>query len=259
MKAIVQTTIKYTLSVIFGFLLATNAKAQNPESLMAKANSLYNEGSYDSAAAIYNSIIDQNYSSATLYYNLGNTYYKLNNYPMSIYYYEKSLKLDPKNEDTKHNLDIAKQFIKDKIEPMPEFFVKTWWNNLSNMFSTDLWSIVSLILLATSLACIFIYITAKNIVIRKSTFFISLLMIILTICSFSITTKKYKYINSQNEGIIINPTITVKSSPSSSSVDLFVLHEGSKVKILDQTDNWEKVKIDNGSIGWLPSTSIIKY
>ena len=84
-------------------------------------------------------------------------------------------------------------------------------------------------------------------------------MIILTVCSLSISVKKYNYINSNNEGIIIIPTITVKSSPSTSSVDLFVLHEGSKVKILDNTDGWEKIKIANGSIGWMPTSAVIKY
>ena len=84
-------------------------------------------------------------------------------------------------------------------------------------------------------------------------------MIILMTSSLSISAKKYNYISTHNEGIIITPTITIKSSPSTSGVDLFVLHEGSKVKILDNTDGWEKIKIANGSIGWLPSTSVIKY
>ena len=90
-------------------------------------------------------------------------------------------------------------------------------------------------------------------------FFTSLILIIITTISFSISAKKSNYINSHNEGIIIKPTITIKSSPSSSSVDLFVLHEGSKVKILDNAGEWDKIKIANGSIGWLPSEAIIKY
>ena len=96
--------------------MATETKAQKPEELLAKANTLYNESAYDSAAVVYESIINKGYSSATLFYNLGNTYYKIGNYPLAIYYYEKSLKLDPKNEDTKHNIEIAQAFISDKIE-----------------------------------------------------------------------------------------------------------------------------------------------
>ena len=113
--------------------MTIEAKAQNPEELLAKANTLYNESAYDSAAVVYESIINKGYSSATLFYNLGNTYYKIGNYPLAIYYYEKSLKLDPKNEDTKHNIEIAQAFISDKIESVPEFLLKhNFWNIFDN-------------------------------------------------------------------------------------------------------------------------------
>lgn len=256
-----RTTHIIRLAIMFvtALLMTTEVKAQKPEELLAKANTLYNESAYDSAAVIYESIINKGYSSATIYYNLGNTYYKLRNYPLAIYYYEKSLKLDPKNEDTKHNIEIAKVFISDKIESVPEFFVKTWLKNISNTFSIGTWSIITLVVFGILLICLFFYFTTRTRIVKKSMFFASLLMIILTISSFCISTKKYNYIKSHNEGIIITPTITVKSSPSSTSVDLFVLHEGSKVKILDTTDNWDKIKIANGSVGWLPSSTIIRY
>ena len=259
MKATAQTIIRLALLLVIGFSISFETKAQKPEELMAKGNSLYNENAYDSAATVYKKIIDQGYSSATLYYNLGNTYYKLRNYPLAIFYYEKSLKLDPNNEDTRHNIETAKLFLTDKIESVPEVFIKTWWNKLSNMFSINVWAVISLIALGILLISLFFYLTAKTRGLKKSMFFIGIFMIILTICSFSISTKKYNYFKSQNEGIVITPTITIKSSPSSSSVDLFVLHEGAKVMVLDKTDQWEKIKIANGSIGWLPSSAIIKY
>lgn len=237
----------------------TEANAQNLENAFSKANELYNQNAYDSAAVVYEDIINKGYSSAELYYNLGNTYYKMGNYPMSILYYEKSLKLDPNNEETKHNIGIAREFISDKIEPLPELFIKKWWDGLSNLFTLNTWSIITLIITACLLISLFFYMTAKSRMLKKSMFFTSILFILLTICTFSIATNKYNYMRSNNEGIIITPTITVKSSPSSSSVDLFVLHEGSKVKILDRTGEWEKIKIANGSVGWLPSSTIIKY
>lgn len=245
--------------IVFGLLFTMKAEAQTAEGLMSRANTLYNESAYDSAAAVYEDIIGMGYSSAVLYYNLGNTYYKLRDYPMAIYYYEKSLKLDPNNEDTKHNIDIANAFISDKIEAVPTLFLKNWWNNLSNSFSANTWAVISLIILVLLLASLFIYLTTKTRFIKKSMFFSCIILIIILICSFTISAQKYNYIKSQNEGIIITPTITVKSSPSSTSVDLFVLHEGSKVKVLDRADEWEKIKIANGSIGWIPSSSVIKY
>ena len=134
MNAITPTIKKLFLLFIIGFSLLFKVNAQNPEELLTKANSLYNENAFDSALVIYQNIIEDGYSSATLYYNIGNTYYKLRNYPLAVYYYEKSLKLEPNNEDTKHNIEIAKLFLTDKIEAVPELFIKTWWNNLSNTF-----------------------------------------------------------------------------------------------------------------------------
>lgn len=247
------------MMLLIGCLIVSKAEAQTPEELFVKANELYNEHAYDSAARAYENIINKGYSSAELYYNLGNSYYKLRNYPKAILYYEKSLKLEPNNEDTKHNIEIAKAFISDKIESVPDLFIKTWWNKLSNLLTLNSWAIVSIIILGCMLICIFIYLTSRTRTLKKSMFFASLIFIMLTICTFSISTKKYNYIKSNKEGIIMVSTITVKSSPSLSSVDLFVLHEGTKVKILDNTGEWEKIKIANGSIGWIPSSTMIKY
>ncbi len=259
MKANRKIITQFVLLFIIGFSMVFEARAQKPEELLTKANSLYNENAFDSALVVYKDIVEQGYSSSTLYYNIGNTYYKLRNYPLAIYYYEKSLKLNPNNDDTKHNIEIAQLFLTDKIEAVPELFVKTWWNNLSNIFTLNVWSIITLVLIGLLLTCLFFYITAKTRGLKKSMFFTGLILILFTICSFSISVKKYNYISTNNEGIIIIPTITIKSSPSNSSVDLFVLHEGSKVKILDNADGWEKIKIANGSIGWLPTSSVIKY
>lgn len=258
MRSKINITIRL-IAIIFVGTLFSEVKAQNPETLLQEANALYNNNAYDSAAVVYESIINKGYSSAELYYNLGNTYYKLRNYPLAILYYEKSLKLDPQNEDTKHNIEIAQMFITDKIEPIPEFFLKNWWNIISDNFTLNTWAIITIVIFFLLLLTVFLYITAKSKAMRKVTFFVGITFIILTICSFTISIQKYNYYTSHNEGIIISPTITVKSSPSETSVDLFVLHEGSKVKILDQTDDWNKIKIANGSIGWLPSSTIIRY
>ena len=134
------------IMLFIGCFITSKAEAQKPEELFIKANELYNQSAYDSAAKVYEKIINQGYSSAELYYNLGNTYYKLGNYPMAILYYEKSLKLNPNNEDTKNNIEIARAFISDKIEAVPELFIKTWWNELSNLFTRNTWAIISLLI-----------------------------------------------------------------------------------------------------------------
>ena len=106
---------------------------------------------------------------------------------------------------------------------------------------------------------LFGYFTARTKRTRKITFFTGILALILVICSLIFASQKHKYINEHNEAIVMTPTITVKSSPSSSGVDLFVLHEGTKVEIIDNADKWDKIKIADGSVGWMPSTASIKY
>ncbi len=142
---------------------------------------------------------------------------------------------------------------------MPLVFLMTWWINISNWFSINQWATISLILFGLTLALIFLYLTTKTAWIKKTTFFSTILCILLCICSFTISAQKYNDAYKFEEGIIISSTITIKSSPSATSVDLFVLHEGTKVEILDNIDGWEKIKIANGNTGWLPSNSVIKF
>lgn len=225
----------------------------------AKANYYYNESRYDTAVIIYERIMEEGFVSAPLLYNIGNTYFKMRNYPMAILYYEKALKLDPTNKEIKQNLAIANALITDKIEPMPVFFLTKWWRNIGNQLSANGWAGASLKLFGLLLILLFVYFTARTRGVRKASFFTSILVIILFVCSLIFAYQKHQYLNEQNEAIVMTPTITVKSSPSSSGVDLFVLHEGTKVEIMDKADNWDKIKISDGSVGWMPSSASIKY
>ena len=225
----------------------------------AKANFYYNESRYDTALVIYEGILEDGYVSAPLLYNIGNTYFKMRNYPMAILNYEKALKLEPNNEEIKQNLAIANALITDKIEPMPVFFLTRWWRNIGNLLSANGWAKASLELLGVLLVLLFLYFTTRTRGIRKATFFASIIVILLFICSLIFASQKRSYIDEHNEAIVMVPTITVKSAPSSSGVDLFVLHEGTKVEIIDNTDSWDKIKIADGSVGWMPATSTIKY
>lgn len=243
---------------LLGFSSLTFAQ-EDLNAYFIQANALYNEGKYDSALVTYNQILDQEMASAALYYNVGNTYYKLREYPMAILNYEKALQLDPNNEDIRTNLQIANLKVVDKIEPVPTLFFVKWWNNLRMLFSANAWAAVSLGLFALLLLCIFLFFTSRSTGLRKTGFFTGLIVLLLLVVSVLFSVQKYNGLRHQDEAIVMTPTITVKSSPSESSVDLFVLHEGAKVAILDVANDWNKVKIANGSVGWLPSNSMISY
>ena len=230
---------------------------QNQE--FERANYYYNEARYDTAVIIYENIINEGYVSAPLLYNVGNAYFKLRDYPMAILNYEKALKIDPDNEEIKQNLAIANALITDKIEPVPEFFLSKIWRHIGDKLSANEWAILSLLLVALVLIVLFIYLTARTRGLKKSMFFASILLILICLCSIIFASQKRDYMLEHNDAIIMMPTITVKSAPSSSGTDLFVLHEGTKVRIMDVTDNWNKIKIADGSVGWLPSSCMTRY
>ncbi len=248
----------YLLVVVM--VAALGMKAQTiQDQEFAKANYYYNESRYDTAVVIYERILEEGFVSAPLLYNIGNTYFKMRNFPMAILNYEKALKIDPTNDEIKQNLAIANALITDKIEPMPVFFMTKWWRNIGNQLSANGWAEATLMLFGLLLLLLFVYFTAHTKGVRKATFFSSILVIMLFVCSIIFAYQKYNYLNEHNEAIVMTPTITIKSSPSSSGVDLFVLHEGTKVEIMDNADNWDKIKIADGSVGWMPSSASIKY
>lgn len=230
-----------------------------PNQEFEKANFYYNEARYDTAVVIYEGIIDEGYVSAPLLYNIGNAYFKMKNYPMAILNYEKALKIEPNNEDIKQNLAIANALITDKIEPVPEFFLKKAWKNMGARLTANQWATLSLILIGLVLTVLFIYLTTRTRGIKKSMFFVGILLIIISLCSIIFASQRWRHMNEHNEAIVMIPTITVKSSPSSSGTDLFVLHEGTKVDVMDRADSWNKIKIADGSVGWLPSSCIIRF
>ena len=127
-------SLKY-ISIIFAIIifgLIPEVKAQKPKEIFEQANFYYNEGVYDTAIILYESILDKDLISSALLYNLGNAYYKSGNYPKAILNYEKALKISPNDEDIKTNLAMANLFITDKIEAVPQVFLKTWWINIRN-------------------------------------------------------------------------------------------------------------------------------
>jgi len=226
------------------------------DTLISRANQAYNQGLYDSAITLYTTVLDEGLESNELYYNMGNAYFKSNKLPSAILYYEKAKKLSPNDEDVNFNLSIANSMIVDKIEKVPELFYKQWWNYFYNAFNEDMWTILSIISWLILLVLIGVFILTKSRSIKKVSFYLGLLFILISVATFGLSSQKYYYTKENKEAIIFTPTITAKSSPTLSAVDLFVIHEGTKVRIVDEVQGWAKIKIRNGSIGWLPVDSM---
>lgn len=229
---------------------------QQAEATFAQANHYYNEAIYDSALIAYHSVLDSGLASAALYYNMGNTYFKLRDFPSAILYYEKARKLAPADEDILFNIGLANNMIVDRIEPIPQMFYRIWWNQFYGLFDADTWAWISVVFFVLTLALLLLYRVADRLFWRKLGFFGGLLLLLLFIGSFGLASQKFYYTQEVSEAIIFAPTITVKSAPSANSVDLFVLHEGTKVLLLEEVEDWAKIRIANGSVGWLPYESM---
>ncbi|MCK9205258.1 MAG: tetratricopeptide repeat protein, partial [Bacteroidales bacterium] len=256
--SIVNTFMRRFFIVVFLLLSFHLVFAGEEQALILKANRAYSAGAYTDAVNTYKKVIALGWESPELYYNLGNAFFKLNDFPNAILWYERAKRLDPGNEDIDFNLKVSNNKIADKIEPLPELFYKRWYFGLVQVFAIDTWARIGVILFITALACGALYMASRILFLRKVGFWTGLCTLLLAIFSLIFAWSGHSALQSAGEAIIFTPTITVKSSPDEKSTDLFVVHEGSKVKLLDNISGWYEIKIANGSVGWLPASSLEK-
>lgn len=221
------------------------------DQLANSANRAYAEGNYLQAIEQYEQILQEGYESSVLYYNLGNAFFKMNNMPSALLYYEKAMKLDPTDESTRFNLELANSRIIDKIEPLPQFFLKTWTASLRNQFSPDQWANGAIAGFILFLAALFIFIVSGNVTHRKVAFSLGITFLVVVTAAVIFGYSGYKEYRNKDTAIVFTPTVTVKSSPNEQSVDLFVIHEGTKVWILDALGDWSEIRLANGNVGWV--------
>ena len=250
---------RYTLLLILALLSFAGKAQQTANDWFEQANAAYNMGNYDSARIVYEKILATDVESVPLYLNLVNTYYKMREYPMAIYYYEKALKLDPSNEDVQTNLAIANHAIVDKIEPVPQSFIVRGWRNARASLSGDQWAWCSIVFFALLLVSAFLFLRSRKMGVRKLGFFAGMVFLLAFALSVIFAAQLKHASETQDQAIIMAPTVTVKSSPNEASVDLFVLHEGTKVTVLETSNGWNKVKIANGSVGWLEVDKMLSF
>ena len=246
-----------TLLIILLFSAGTAFSSVEQVNL-AKANKAYSAGSYNVAADLYQSVVAAGYASPELFYNMGNTYFKMNDYARAILWYERARRLDPGNEDINFNLNVANTKISDKIEPLPELFYKRWFNGLLQLFSVDTWAMMCVFMFIAGLSGLVLYIASRVLILRKFGFWSAFSLFFLSGFSFLFAWSGYNFTKSASEAIVFAPTITVKSSPDEKSTDLFVIHEGTKIRLLDNISGWYEIRIANGSVGWLPESSLEK-
>ena len=245
--------MKLLYTIFFSFVVALSAIAQTK----AEADNLYKEERYQAAAAAYEQLLKNDEVTAELYYNLGNAYYKMDNIPLAVLNYERASLLSPGDGDIRANLALARSKTIDKVTPSSEMFFVIWWHDLCNIMSCHAWSILAILSFALMLIGVLVYFFASNITLRKVGVYGAMgLLVVVVISNLSAYTQNRSFLN-RNTAIVLAPAVSVKSSPNDSSTDLFLIHEGSKVEILDASmDKWREVKFEEGKQGWVPVSAI---
>ena len=241
--------------ILIAILFATfTLSAQND--LLQQANEAYVKSDFQTAAGLYEELLKANGESATVYYNLGNSYYKLNKIAPSILNFERALLLEPGNNDIRFNLEIAKLKAVDRIEPVGDFFLTEWFRSIQNLLNTDDWSIFSIVCFILLITCLFFFFFSRRIFLKKLGFYASMVLFIGVVSGNCFAYNQKQKLTRRNEAIIFVPTITIKSSPDNSGTDLFILHEGTKVKLKSKLGNWNEIETADGNVGWIKSSEI---
>jgi len=241
----------YILSFLFSFGLFAQNKV-----LFEQGNALYNDGKYAEAISKYESVLDTKNHSADLYFNLANAHYKLNNIAPSIFYYEKALQLAPNDKEIQNNLAFAKNMTVDAIEVVPNVGFSKLFKNITHSMSFDAWAKTSVILVFVFVILFLMYYFAFSSGRKRLAFIGSTLSIILLCVALAFAFQKYALDKKDKPAIVFAQESKVKSEPNLRSEESFRLHEGTKVQVIDSVDNWRKIKLSDGKMGWLASEDI---
>jgi tetratricopeptide (TPR) repeat protein len=221
-----------------------------------QADSAYAQEHYQQAISDYETLLKQGVS-AELYYNLGNAYYRTDQMPKAVLNYERALLLSPGDADIRFNLQMARSKTIDKITPESEMFFVTWYRSLVNLMSVDAWARTALIALAIAIILALAYLFSDRIWLRKVGFFGALLLVVVFLLSNLFAFHQKRKLTYRTGAVIMTTSVPVKSTPSKNGTDLFILHEGTRVTITDNSmKDWKEIRVDDGKEGWIETNKI---
>lgn len=224
--------------------------------LWDEANTAYINADYRRALELYHAIESRSVASAKLYYNMGNAYFKDGKTGRAILYYNKALRLDPSDEDIRYNLDVANSYTKDHIQTVPELFATRWIRSVRQAVSGNTWAVLSIVFFAAMLFAVMIYLLVQSLLFRKAGFFVAVASLLLFAITTSFAISERRRSTTPTEAIVMSAAVSVKASPDKTSTDMFVLHEGTKVRVGNRMSDWIEITIADGKKGWIEARSI---
>ena len=242
---------------IVAFIFATmQSFAIGTADSLKQANDLYAKKQYDKALPLYVSLYKSGYVSSTLFYNTGCAYFKTNDFVRAILFFERAQLLDPNNDDIKFNLDVARTRQVDKLDVIPVFFLTNWMKFAAGITSSNAWSVLGLLLFLGVLTLLFLFFFASSVSLKRTYFSLAISLLLFSVGSLWFSSIQKENMTIRTAAIVLNPSVTAKSSPDEAGTDLFLIHEGLKVTVIEKVAGWVKIKLSNGSVGWLKLADI---
>ena len=260
--------------IIFSFLFSSSIVAQDegdtlpPQSFSftadsaraelnkALGDSAYSAGDYTTAVDVYERLLADG-ESAALYYNLGNAYFKEDDMARAILNYERALRLAPADKDIRFNLELVRSKTIDRTSERVEIFFVRWFRNFASLLSLDGWARVGIVLFVLFLAMVALCVFGKKRNLRKTSLVLALVLLVLTISANAIGHSQKRHLTVRTEAIVMQPSVVVRSTPSASGTELFVIHEGRKVTITDDSmQAWKEIVLEDSNVGWIETKAL---
>jgi tetratricopeptide (TPR) repeat protein len=252
-----KSALRYIFTILFICSFVREASSQETSAdKFTQGVTYFSSGSYQEALKIWTDIYNTGYRSSDLEYNIGNAYFKLNNIPAAILFYERAYLLNPADENINYNLQIARTLIVDRFQEIPELFFVRWYNFISLFLSTNSWAKISITSFILCLFLLSLYIYSIKYRHKVIGFWLAVFFFILSFSSLSFSIRNKSLVYDSHKAVILSPLVNGKSSPDNSGTDLFILHEGTKVSIEDEVGEWFEVRLSDGNKGWVPVNSL---
>ncbi len=233
----------------------TNLLGQSNTAVFEQANAAYNGGNYILAIEKYEAILSDELHSAEVYFNLGNAHYRLGNVAESVYYFEQAKRLNPFDKTILNNSRFANNMTQDAIDELPETQVDLFQQKIVAFFSLEQWAIFTLVLAWLGALLFFMYRWSNHIQFKRLFFSLAIVFVLTTLVSLGLTQHK-QALNSIQKAVIFEREIEIWGEPNNRADVLFLLHEGTVVEVVDALEGWSKIKLANGSEGWIQNSGI---
>lgn len=248
------------VSLILFIFAFGDTRAQTPDELFEAANQAYLQKDFERAVSSYEQLLELGYTNnATLLYNLGNAYAAQERIGMAIWMYERALQIRPRDRAIRQNLRFAQNKVREWIEPEPVFFLKAWWQAIRQQMSVNAWAVLALAFIWFALSGALVYLFARQRTLRKWGFVAGVFFAVSMFLPLSMAWSGKQAAIQLHAAIVVDPKTELYSAPDTGSQNIMPLSEGIRLRLTDYLSNWYKVRLGNGTEGWVEEQAIGKF